>query len=98
MAIYIICSRVSTEAFREPKEFKKLTDGVAAILQRECPAVTWKNAYRTLGRLDVVNIVESDDLKQVERAIMIIRSYGHATTETLVATPWEEFLTNSMFY
>ena len=98
MAIYIICSRISPEAFREPKEFKKLTDGVAARLEKECPAVTWKNAYRTLGRFDVVNIVESADPKQVERAIMIIRSYGHAATETLVATTWEEFLTNSMFH
>jgi len=23
---------------------------------------------------------------------MIIRAYGHSTTETLVATPWKEFL------
>jgi hypothetical protein len=23
---------------------------------------------------------------------MLIRAYGHASTETLVATPWKEFL------
>jgi len=28
----------------------------------------------------------------VEKAAMIIRAYGHAATETLVATPWKEFL------
>jgi hypothetical protein len=28
----------------------------------------------------------------VEKAAMFIRAYGHASTETLVATPWKEFL------
>jgi len=39
-----------------------------------------------------VDIVESGDLKQVEKAAMIIRAYGHSTIETLVATPWKEFV------
>lgn len=34
----------------------------------------------------------ADDPKDIERAAMIIRAYGHSTTETLVATPWKEFL------
>jgi len=45
-----------------------------------------------LGRFDVVDIVEADDPKDIERAAMIIRSHGHSITETLVATPWKEFL------
>jgi uncharacterized protein with GYD domain len=45
-----------------------------------------------MGRFDVVDIVEADDPKQVEKATMIIRAYGHSTTETLAATPWKEFL------
>ena len=52
----------------------------------------WKDSYATMGRFDVVDIVESDDLKQVEKAAMIIRAYGRSSTETLVATPWKEFL------
>ncbi len=44
------------------------------------------------GRFDVFDIVEANDLKQIEKAAMIIRAYGHSTTETLVATPWKEFL------
>jgi len=39
-----------------------------------------------------VDIVEANDPKQIEKAAMIIRSYGHSTTETLLATPWKEFL------
>jgi hypothetical protein len=40
----------------------------------------------------VLDIVESDDVKQVEKAAMLIRAYGRSTTETLLATPWTEFL------
>ena len=36
--------------------------------------------------------VEAEDPKQIEKAAMIIRAYGHSMTETLVATPWKDFL------
>jgi len=65
---------------------------VSAKIRSECPGVTWKESFATLGRFDAVDIVESGDLKQVEKAAMIIRAYGHSTTETLVATPWKEFV------
>jgi uncharacterized protein with GYD domain len=94
MATYVILSRVSPEAFREPKDFKQLAAAVAAKIKNDCPGVVWKDSYATLGRFDVVDIVESDDPKQVEKAAMIIRAYGHSTTETLVATPWDKFLAN----
>jgi uncharacterized protein with GYD domain len=92
MATYVILSRFSPEAFREPKDFKKLADAVSAKIKSDCPGVQWKDSYATLGRFDVVDIVEADDPKQIEKAAMIIRACGHSTTETLVATPWKEFL------
>lgn len=54
--------------------------------------MTWKQSFVTLGRFDVVDIVESRDPQQVARAALLIRGYGHATTETMPATPWEDFL------
>jgi len=45
-----------------------------------------------MGRYDVIDIIESDDLEQVQKAARIIRSYGHSATETMVATPWHDFL------
>lgn len=92
MAIYIILSRFSPEAFRDPGEFKKLADAVSERIRNECPGVFWKDSFATFGRFDVVDVVEAEDPKQMEKAAMIIRAYGHSTTETLVATPWKEFL------
>lgn len=94
MATYVILSRISPEAFRDPKDFKQLADAVSAKINSDCPGVVWKDSYATLGRFDVVDIVESNDVKEVEKAVMIIRAYGHSTTETLAATPWKEFLAN----
>jgi uncharacterized protein with GYD domain len=92
MATYLILSRFSPEAFREPKNFKDLAAAVAEKIKSECPGVTWKDSFATLGRFDVVDVVEAGDTKQVEKAAMIIRAHGHSTTETLPATPWKEFL------
>jgi uncharacterized protein with GYD domain len=92
MATYVILSRFSPEAFRDPKEFKKIAEEVSAKIKSECSGLKWKESYATLGRFDVVDIVEAKDPKQIEKAAMIIRAFGHSTTETLVATPWTEFL------
>ncbi len=92
MAAYVILSRFSPEAFRDPKDFKKLAMDVSTKIKTECPGVKWKDSFATLGRFDVVDVVEADDPKQIEKAAMIIRASGHSTTETLLATPWKEFL------
>jgi uncharacterized protein with GYD domain len=94
MATYVILSRISPGAFSDPREFRKIAATVSEKIKSECPGVVWKESYSTLGRFDVVDIVESDDPKQVQKAAMIIRSYGHADTDTLPATPWKQFLEN----
>ena len=92
MQTYIILSRFSPQAFTDPKDFKQIAATVSQKIKSECSGVVWKDSFATVGRFDVIDIVESEDLKQVEKAAMIIRAYGHSTTETLVATPWKEFI------
>lgn len=94
MATYVILSRISPEAFQFPKDFKRVAKAVAERIKKDCPGIVWKDSYATLGRFDVIDIVESDDPKQIEKASMIIRAFGHSTTETMTATPWKEFLAN----
>ena len=94
MATYIILSRVSPQALEDPREFRQLAEKVSAKIKAECPGVIWRESYGTLGRFDVVDIVESNDPNQVARAAMILRTSGHERTETLMAIPWKEFLAN----
>src|SRR5690242_10398473 len=83
MAMYVILSKLSPDAFQDPKEFKKLADTVASRIRKQCPNVNWRQSFVTLGRFDVVDIVESKNPDEVARAALLIRGYGHATTETL---------------
>lgn len=92
MATYIILSQSAAGTFATPQEFKQLASDVSERIKSECPDVIWGQSFATMGRFDVVDIIESDDPKQVEKAAMIIRAYGRANTETLLATPWREFL------
>lgn len=92
MTTYVILCRVSPEAFTDAKEFKQLAAKVSEKIKSECPKVVWKDSFALMGRFDVIDIIESDDPEEVEKAAMIIRAYGRSTTETLVATPWKDFL------
>jgi uncharacterized protein with GYD domain len=92
MNTYIILSRFSPEAFDNPKHFLELAEQVSKKIREECLGIRWKDSYATLGRFDVIDVVEASDPKEIEKAAMMIRAYGHSTTETLLATPWKEFL------
>ena len=58
----------------------------------DCTGCTDDISDGCMGSYDVVDIVESDDPGQIEKAVMIIRSLGRSTTETLLATEWDDFL------
>ena len=92
MATYVILSKLSSEAIGSPGELRQLAETVSQKIKAECPGVRWKDCYAVMGRFDAVDIVEADSPADVAKAAMIIRCHGHATTETMHATPWEEFL------
>jgi uncharacterized protein with GYD domain len=92
MQTYIILSRLSPHAFKDPKDLKKIAETVSGKIKKECPDVIWKESFALMGRFDIVDVIESDDPKQVEKVAMIIRAYGHSATESSLATPWKEFL------
>ncbi len=92
MAIYVILSKLSPESMGDPSELREVAKTVSQKMKTECPNVSWISSYAVMGRFDVVDIVETGRAADVEKAAMIIRSYGHATTETMHATPWKDFL------
>ena len=59
MTTYIILSRFSAEAIGNPKNLKTLAGAVAAKIRQQCPDVTWKGSFATLGRFDVCRLRRS---------------------------------------
>jgi uncharacterized protein with GYD domain len=44
-----------------------------------------------LGAYDYVDLFEAPDNEAATTVAVIVRSFGHASTETWPATPWERF-------
>jgi len=91
MATFVMLTRLSPEATTDPRAFEQLGQQVSEKLKTQCPDVKWIASYAVLGPYDYVDIFEAPDIEAATKVSVIIRSFGHATTETWAATPWERF-------
>lgn len=91
MAVYVMFTRLSPEALHHPDSVAKLSEHVSERIADECPNVTWLSNYAVLGGCDYLDIFEAPDTETATKVALLVRSFGHATTETWLATPWERF-------
>ena len=91
MATYAMLTRLSPEALARPESVVDLNDQVEARIKSECPEVKWVANYSVLGPCDYLDIFEAPDAETATKVTLLVRSVGHATTETWVLTPWERF-------
>lgn len=91
MANYIMLTRLSPEALTRPGAVANLNKKVEERIRQECPGVKWLANYAVLGPCDYLDIFEAPDADTATRVALLVRSFGHATTETWVATPWDRF-------
>lgn len=92
MAIFVMLTRLSPEALTRPEAVSELNDRVEERVKKECPGVKWIGNYAVLGPCDYLDIFEAPDADAATKVALLVRSLGHATTETWVATPWDRFL------
>ncbi|MBI4297624.1 MAG: GYD domain-containing protein [Chloroflexi bacterium] len=91
MATYVLMTRLSPEAVSKPGAILELEKAVAGKLKSQCPQAKWLASYSILGGCDYLDIFEAPDEGVASQVALVIRSLGHATTETWVATPWARF-------
>ena len=53
MATYIILSQLAHDAVRDPKDFAKVAEEVAARIKKQCPKVAWKHSWATTDKRPV---------------------------------------------
>jgi uncharacterized protein with GYD domain len=92
VATYIMLTRLSPDALKRPELVGDLNKQVEERIKKECPGVKWVGNYAVLGPCDYLDIFEAPDSDAATKVALLIRSFGHATTETWVATPWDRFL------
>lgn len=91
MATYVMLTRVSPDALKGPQAFETLGRDVAGRLEKDCPEVRWISSYSVLGPYDYVDVFEAPDESSATKVALIVRSFGHATTEIWPALPWPRF-------
>lgn len=91
MSTFVVLTRLTPEAAKTPGELKRLERAVADHVRKECPQVKWVANYAILGPCDYLDIFDAPDETTAAQVVAIIRSYGHAQTETWTAIPWQRF-------
>jgi uncharacterized protein with GYD domain len=91
MATYVMLTRLTPESVKSPADLKLLEKMVAERVRKDCPEVKWRANYAILGPYDYLDVFEAPNEEAAARVVMIVRSFGHAQTETWTALPWERF-------
>ncbi len=91
MPNFAMLTKLSPEALNKLEMINEMNRQVEDRIKKECPEVRWLSNYALLGPHDYLDIFEAPDSDSATKVALIVRSFGHATTETWVATPWERF-------
>ncbi len=92
MVTYVMLTRLSPQALTRPESVAELNREVEDKIKVECSGVKWIANYAVLGPYDYLDIFEAPDADTATKVALLVRSFGHATTETWVATQWDRFL------
>ena len=92
MPTFAVLTRLAPEALQDPAAVERLGNEVSAKLKERCPEAKWVASYWVLGPCDYLDIYDVPDAEAASKVALIIRSFGHATTETWGLTPWSRYL------
>jgi uncharacterized protein with GYD domain len=92
MTTYVMLTRLSPDALTSPGAVEDLNRRVQERVAEACPEVRWLSNWAVSGPYDYLDVLEAPDGDTATKVSLLVRSLGHATTETWVATPWERFL------
>lgn len=92
MGTFVMLTRLSPEPLKKPEAVAQLNREVEERIKKDCPGVKWVANYAVLGPCDYLDIFDAPDTETATKVALLVRSFGHGTTETWVATPWDRFL------
>lgn len=91
MSLHAVLTKISPQSSNPPKKLIELETAVKKRVAEACPQVRWVSSYATLGPYDYLDVFEAPDEATAMKVTTIIRSFGHASTETWGVVPWDDF-------
>lgn len=92
MATYAMLTRIAPGSIDRPSDYERIGRQVEEAIRTQCPDVRWIGSYAVLGPCDYLDIFEAADAQMAGRVAVLVRSFGHASTETWPVLPYEEFI------
>lgn len=87
MGTYVLLTKISAERMGTVEKLQELDETVRTKVAEHCPTVKWLASYALLGPYDYMDVLEAPDDGTANEVATIVRSLGHATTETWTAVP-----------
>lgn len=91
MATYILLTRIDPSVLNDRSAYLAFNEDVVERVNQECPQVAWKANYAVSGPYDYLDIFEAPNNEVAAHVALIVRTAGHAVTETWTATNWDAF-------
>jgi uncharacterized protein with GYD domain len=91
MNTFMMFTRVSPEAVKNPAALETLEKESARHIQEECKNVKWIGSYAVMGPFDYAGIFSAPDLETATRVSLIIRTYGRSHSEVWPVMEWDKF-------
>jgi uncharacterized protein with GYD domain len=95
MVTFAMLTRIAPGAVGSPADYERLGRQVEEAVRAGCPEAHWIGSYAVLGPYDYLDLFEATDVRMASRVAVIVRSFGHARTETWPVVPYEEFLASN---
>jgi uncharacterized protein with GYD domain len=83
MVTFIMLTRLSHQTLQAPRSLVELSHEVASRIRSDCAGVEWEATYAVLGPADYLDIFTAPDIETATKVATIVRTFGHATTESL---------------
>ena len=88
MATYIVLAKMTQQGIQTASEIPQRR--AAVMKEAEALGITWHNSYLTMGRFDVVFVLDAPDDATLAKFVLQLGKRGTLTTQTLRAFDEDE--------
>jgi uncharacterized protein with GYD domain len=91
MTFIMLTRLIGKEVHPSQYTLEELKQRVEEEIASNCPKVKWISNYALMGAYDYLDIFSAPDMETAMTVGLLVRSFGHASTEIWPALEWKHF-------